>query len=51
MGRLSFVSGDQESPMGAIRVTVEHPEPRSVVDWLAPPTVRGRPVYEKPIPE
>ncbi|MEB3787912.1 MAG: hypothetical protein GSR78_04050 [Desulfurococcales archaeon] len=51
VGRLSFVGGDQESPMGAIRVTIEHPEPRSVIDWLAPPTVRGRPVYEKPMPE
>ncbi|MCE4603281.1 MAG: hypothetical protein F7B18_08875 [Desulfurococcales archaeon] len=51
VGRLSFVSGDHESPMGAIRITVEHPDPRQVVDWLAPPTVRGRPVFEKPMPE
>lgn len=51
VGRLSFISGDHESPMGAIRVTIEHPEPRQVLDWLAPPTVRGRPVFEKPIPE
>ncbi|MEB3861813.1 MAG: hypothetical protein GSR84_06300 [Desulfurococcales archaeon] len=51
VGKLSFVSGDHESPMGAIRVTVEHPDPRQVVDWLAPPTVRGRPVFEKPVPE
>jgi len=45
-GRLSFVSGDYESPLGAVRITIEHPEPRRVVDWLAPPTVRGRPVFE-----
>ena len=45
-GRLSFVSGDFESPLGAVRVVVEHPEPRRVIDWLAPPTVRGRPVFE-----
>ncbi len=51
VGRLSFVSGDHESPMGAIRITIEHPEPRQVLDWLAPPTVRGRPVYEREIPE
>ncbi len=45
-GRLSFVSGDHESPMGAVRVVIEHPEPKRVLDWLAPPTIRGRPVFE-----
>jgi len=45
-GRLSFISGDFESPLGAVRVVIEHPEPRRVIDWLAPPTVRGRPVFE-----
>lgn len=45
-GRLSFVSGDYESPLGAVRVVIEHPEPRRVLDWLAPPTSRGRPVFE-----
>ncbi len=45
-GRLSFVSGDFESPLGAVRVTIEHPQPRKVLDWLAPPTVRGRPLFE-----
>ena len=51
VGRISLVSGDHESPMGAIRVVVEHPEPRLVVDWLAPPTARGRPVFERDMPE
>ncbi|MCE4624283.1 MAG: hypothetical protein F7C35_00250 [Desulfurococcales archaeon] len=46
VGRLSFVGGDAESPMGAVRVTVEHPDPKRVIDWLAPPTVRGRPIFE-----
>ncbi len=45
-GRLSFVSGDNESPMGAVRVVIEHPDPGKVLDWLAPPTVRGRPLFE-----
>jgi len=45
-GRLSFVSGDNESPLGAVRVEIEHPEPRRVLDWLAPPTRHGRPVFE-----
>ncbi|GBF08702.1 UPF0201 protein [Aeropyrum pernix] len=50
-GRLSFVSSDHESPMGAIRITIEHPNVREVIDWLAPPTVRGRPVFERRMPE
>ena len=45
-GRLSFVGSDSESPMGAVTITIEHPEPRRVIDWLAPRTVRGRPVFE-----
>ncbi len=49
-GRLSFVSGDHESPMGAVRIIIEHPEPKRVIDWLAPPTVRGRPVFELDTP-
>ncbi len=50
-GRLSFVSGDHESPLGAIRVSVEHPNIRDVIDWLAPPTSRGRPLFERKMPE
>ncbi len=46
VGKVSFVSGDNESPLGAIVVTIEHPDPKRVIDWLAPPTVRGRPVFE-----
>ncbi len=46
VGRLSFVGGDFESPLGAVMVVIEHPEPKRVIDWLAPPTVRGRPVFE-----
>jgi predicted RNA binding protein with dsRBD fold (UPF0201 family) len=46
VGKLSFVGGDFESPLGAVMVIIEHPEPKRVIDWLAPPTVRGRPVFE-----
>lgn len=49
-GRLSFVSGDFESPLGAIHVVIEHPEPKKVLDWLAPPTSRGRPIFELDTP-
>ncbi len=50
-GKVSFVSGDHESPMGAIKVTIEHPDVKAVIDWLAPYTVRGRPVFERDMPE
>jgi len=50
MGRLSFVGGDHESPMGAIKVVVEHPDPKAVIDWLAPPTAMGKPLWEKEMP-
>ena len=49
-GRISFVSGDHESPLGSIRFTIEHPRPGEVVDWLAPRTSRGRPLWEREMP-
>jgi len=49
--KISFVGGDQESPLGAIRVTIEHPEPERVIDWLAPPTASGRPLWEHDMPD
>ena len=50
-GKLSFVSSDHESPLGAIKVSIEHDNPRSVIDWLAPPTSKGKPVFERPAPD
>ncbi len=50
VGRVSFIDMDSEAPMGPIVVTVEDVDPREVVDWLAPPTRMGRPIYEKPMP-
>jgi predicted RNA binding protein with dsRBD fold (UPF0201 family) len=50
VGKLSFVDGDHESPLGAIRVTIHHSSPQDVIDWLAPPTSRGRPLWEREIP-
>lgn len=45
-GRVSFVSGDFESPLGAVHVVIEHPDPKRVLDWLAPPTRHGKPLFE-----
>lgn len=47
MGRVSFVDMDTESPMGPITFIIETEKPREVVDWLAPPTRMGKPIYEK----
>jgi predicted RNA binding protein with dsRBD fold (UPF0201 family) len=51
VGHLSMVDMDSEAPMGPITFIIEHRSPRDVVDWLAPPTRMGRPIYEKPMPE
>lgn len=50
VGRLSFVDGDHESPLGAIKVTVTHDNPQEVIDWLAPPTSKGKPLWEREMP-
>ncbi len=50
VGRLSFVDMDRETPMGPITFIIESRRPMEVIDWLAPPTRMGRPIYEKDIP-
>jgi predicted RNA binding protein with dsRBD fold (UPF0201 family) len=51
VGRVSLVDLDAEAPLGPIVFTIEHSDPRAVVNWLAPPTKMGRPIYENPMPE
>ncbi len=51
VGKLSFVSSDNESPLGAVKVTIYHKDIHAVIDWLAPPTEHGKPVWEKDVPE
>ncbi len=51
VGVLSFVDDERESPLGPIEVTIEYENPEEVVDWLAPKTARGRPLWENPIPD
>ncbi|MET1160170.1 MAG: RNA-binding domain-containing protein [Thermoprotei archaeon] len=36
MGKISLVDSDRESPLGAIRIIIEHANPREIIDWLAP---------------
>lgn len=50
-GRLSFVTDDSESPMGPIKIIVESSNIRKVIDWLAPKTSEGKPLWEHEMPE
>jgi len=50
VGRLSFVDGDHESPLGSIRITIRCNDPQSIIDWLAPPTSKGKPLWEREAP-
>jgi predicted RNA binding protein with dsRBD fold (UPF0201 family) len=49
-GHVSFVTYDDESPLGPIRITIVSDKLDEVLDWLAPPTSQGRPIWEKPMP-
>ncbi|MCX8196541.1 MAG: hypothetical protein N3F67_05660 [Acidilobaceae archaeon] len=51
VGKVSFVSGDHESPLGAIRLSIETRSPHAVIDCLAPPTSRGRPLWDRRMEE
>jgi len=49
--RLSLVDDERESPLGPVIVEILHDRPRDIIDWLAPPTWQGRPLWEKGLPE
>lgn len=49
-GRVSFVSDPAESPLGPIRVVIFYDHPGDVIDWLAPKTSRGRPLWDRSMP-
>lgn len=50
-GRLSFVDTDSESPMGAITFIIEANNPYEIIDWLAPRTSMGKPLWERDMPK
>lgn len=50
-GRVSLITHDEESPLGPITLTITTDKVREVIDWLAPKTSKGRPLWEVPIPE
>jgi predicted RNA binding protein with dsRBD fold (UPF0201 family) len=51
VGKVSLVTHDDESPLGPITLTITSDKIREVIDWLAPKTSRGRPLWEAPIPK
>lgn len=50
-GRVSFVTHDDESPLGPIIITITSDKIREIIDWLAPKTSKGKPLWEKEIPK
>jgi len=50
-GKLSFVETNSESPMGAITFIIETSNPHEVIDWLAPKTSMGNPLWEREMPK
>ncbi|MEM0340343.1 MAG: RNA-binding domain-containing protein [Acidilobaceae archaeon] len=49
VGKVSIVDSDRESPLGAIKLLIVRDNIDEVIDWLAPPTSRGKPLWEKPM--
>jgi len=50
-GKVSFVTFDTESPLGPIEVRIYTDKPDEVIDWLAPKTSKGKPLWNRPMPE
>ncbi len=45
-GHISFVSYDEESPLGPIKVLIRSDKLMEIIDWLAPKTSKGKPLWE-----
>ena len=49
-GHVSFVTYDDESPLGPITITIVSDKIDEIIDWLAPKTSRGKPLWEREVP-
>ncbi|BBG23577.1 RNA-binding domain-containing protein [Sulfuracidifex tepidarius] len=47
---LTFVDSEEESPLGPIKFFIKSDKAKDVIDWLAPKTSHGRPLWENPMP-
>lgn len=50
-GKISLVDSHNESPLGAVEITIESGDPQALIDWLAPKTRHGKPLWEREPPE
>jgi predicted RNA binding protein with dsRBD fold (UPF0201 family) len=50
MNYITFCLPEGESPLGPIKVEILESDVRAVIDWLAPPTSKGRPLFEREAP-
>lgn len=51
VGVVSFVDSDSESPLGPINVVISSSKIEELIDWLAPRTSKGKPLWEIDMPE
>ncbi len=49
-GKVSFIENENESSLGPIVVKIETKAPREIIDWLAPKTSEGKPLWIKDMP-
>jgi len=47
MNHITFCLPEGESPLGPIKVEIFETDARAVIDWLAPPTSKGKPLFER----
>lgn len=50
MDYITFCLPEGESPLGPVKVEISEADSRAVIDWLAPPTSKGKPLYEREPP-
>jgi len=50
-GHISLLTYDDESPLGPIIVTISSDKIREIIDWLAPRTRKGVPLWENEVPK
>jgi len=51
MGKIHFCDAYAETPLGPITIQITSDDPQKIIDWLAPPTKRGQPIFEIKIQE
>lgn len=50
MNNVTFCLPKGESPLGPIKIEISGVDAKSVIDWLAPPTSKGKPLFEREPP-